>query len=73
MKSWWLWWFAAPTLDRAVRFILPSLNVCVKLSLTQTGNEGKGILFWKRSEGSSSESLNSIDMQIAAVPRSLEK
>lgn len=63
----------SPTLDRAVRYIVPSFNVSVKLSFTKTGNEVKGILFWKRSEGSSSESLSSIDMQIVAVPRSLEK
>ena len=59
-----------PHLDRAVRYIVPSFTVSVKLSFTKTGNEVKGILFWKHSEGSSSEALSSIDMQIVAVPRS---
>ena len=58
-----------PLLDRSVRYIVPSFNVSVKLSFTKTGNEVKGILFWKKSEGSSSEALSSIDMQIVAVPR----
>lgn len=61
-----------PLLDPAVRYIVPSFNVSVKLSFTKTGNEVKGILFWKRSEGSSTESLSSIDMQIVAVPRSAQ-
>lgn len=60
----------SPALDRAVRYIVPSFTVSVKLSFTKTGNEVKGILFWKSSEGSSSETLSSIDMQIVAVPRS---
>jgi hypothetical protein len=58
-----------PLLDQAVRYIVPSFNVSVKLSFTKTGNEVKGILFWKRSEGSETEALSSIDMQIVAVPR----
>lgn len=53
----------------SVRYIVPSFNVSVKLSFTKTGNEVKGILFWKRSEGSTTEALSSIDMQIVAVPR----
>jgi hypothetical protein len=52
-----------------VRYIVPSFNVSVKLSFTKTGNEVKGILFWKRSEGDTTEALSSIDMQIVAVPR----
>lgn len=58
-----------PLLDRSVRYIVPSFNVSVKLSFTKTGNEVKGILFWKHSEGNSTEALSSIDMQIVAVPR----
>jgi hypothetical protein len=58
-----------PLLDRSVRYIVPSFNVSVKLSFTKTGNEVKGILFWKKSEGDSTEALSSIDMQIVAVPR----
>lgn len=59
----------SPLLDPAVRYIVPSFNVSVKLSFTKTGNEVKGLLWWKRSEGSSTEALSSIDMQIVAVPR----
>jgi hypothetical protein len=58
-----------PLLDRSVRYIVPSFNVSVKLSFTKTGNEVKGILFWKKSEGATTEALSSIDMQIVAVPR----
>jgi hypothetical protein len=58
-----------PTLNRSVRYVVPSFNVSVKLSFTKTGSTVKGILFWKKSEGDRSESLSSIDMQIVAVPR----
>ena len=58
-----------PLLDRSVRYMVPSFNLSVKLSFTKTGNEVKGILFWKKSEGDSTEALSSIDMQIVAVPR----
>ncbi|MBS0444406.1 MAG: hypothetical protein JSR59_00510 [Proteobacteria bacterium] len=58
-----------PLLDRSVRYIVPSFNISVKLSFTKTGNEVKGILFWKKTEGDSTEALSSIDMQIVAVPR----
>ena len=61
-----------PLLDRSVRYVVPSFKVSVKLSFTKTGNEVKGILFWKRSEGESSEALSSIDMEIVAVPRTLQ-
>lgn len=58
-----------PLLNPSVRYVVPSFNVSVKLSFTKTGNEVKGILFWKKSEGDSTEALSSIDMQIVAVPR----
>jgi len=62
----------SPKLDHPVRYIVPSFKVSVKLSFTKTGNEVKGILFWKHSEGESSEALSSIDMEIVAVPRTRE-
>lgn len=58
-----------PRLDRPVRYVVPSFRVNVKLSFTKTGNEVKGLLFWKRSEGETSEALSEIEMQIVAVPR----
>jgi hypothetical protein len=56
-------------LDHPVRYTVPAFRVNVKLSFTKTGNEVKGVLFWKQSEGFSSESLSEIEMQIVAVPR----
>jgi hypothetical protein len=63
----------SPMLDPAMRYVVPSFKVSVKLSFTKTGNEVKGILFWKRSAGETSEGMSSIDMEIVAVPRSLER
>lgn len=51
-----------------VRYVVPQFTVNVKLSFTRTGSEVKGLLFWKRSEGETAESLSHIEMQIVAVP-----
>lgn len=51
-----------------VRYVVPSFTVNVKLSFTRSGSEVKGLLFWKRSEGETHETLSNIEMQIVAVP-----
>jgi hypothetical protein len=56
--------------DGATRYVVPEFKVSVKLSFTKTGETVKGILFWKKSEGSTSEALSEIQMSIVAVPRS---
>ena len=56
-------------LGSKMRYVVPSFKVSVKLSFTNTGGTVKGVLFWKKSEGFSSESLSQIDMEIVAVPR----
>ncbi len=56
-------------LGASVRYVVPQFRVSVKLSFTKTGETVKGILFWKRSEGASSETLSEIEMNITAVPR----
>jgi hypothetical protein len=53
----------------SVRYTVPEFRVKVKLSFTKTGGNVTGILFWKKSEGFSSESLSEIEMNIVAVPR----
>jgi len=58
-----------PLLNSSVRYAVPAFRVNVKLSFTKTGNEVKGILFWKQSEGVESSALSEIEMQIVAVPR----
>ena len=58
-----------PLLDRSVRYTVPAFRVNVKLSFTKTGSEVKGILFWKQTEGFSSQALSEIEMHIVAVPR----
>lgn len=55
-------------LGSKMRYVVPSFKVSVKL-VHQHRRHGQGVLFWKKSEGFSSESLSQIDMEIVAVPR----
>lgn len=59
----------SPLMNPALRYTVPAFRVNVKLSFTKTGDEVKGVLFWKRSEGFSNEALSEIEMNIVAVPR----
>lgn len=54
----------------SVRYTVPEFRVKVKLSFTKTGEKVTGILFWKKTEGVSAETLSEIEMNIVAVPRS---
>ena len=56
-------------LGGAVRYVVPEFKVSVKLSFTKTGEKVTGILFWKKTEGVSTEALSEIQMSIVAVPR----
>lgn len=52
----------------SVRYVVPSMKVSVRLSLTNSGQKVKGILFSKTTEGFSAETLSQIEMNIVAVP-----
>ena len=53
----------------SVRYTVPEFRVKVRLSFTKTGGNVTGILFWKKTEGASAETLSEIEMNIVAVPR----
>lgn len=51
-----------------MRYVVPSMKVSVKLSLTSSGSTVKGVLFSKTTEGFSAQTLSQIDIDIVAVP-----
>lgn len=50
------------------RYVVPSMKVSVKLSLTNSSQKVKGVLFSRSTEGFSAETLSQIDIDIVAVP-----
>jgi len=57
-----------PWRDSPVIYTIPTMKVSMKVSLTSTKEQVKGILFWKSSQGSTSESLSQIELEIVAIP-----
>jgi hypothetical protein len=51
-----------------VIYTIPSMKVSMKVSLTSTREQVKGILWWKTQQGSTSESLSQIELEIVAIP-----
>jgi hypothetical protein len=54
--------------DSPVIYTIPSMKVSMKVSLTSTREQVKGILWWKTQQGSSTESLSQIELEIVAIP-----
>ncbi|MBX3606622.1 MAG: hypothetical protein KF788_15190 [Piscinibacter sp.] len=50
------------------RYVVPSMKVSVKLSLTNSSQKVKGVLFSRNTEGFSAQTLSQIDIDIVAVP-----
>jgi len=59
---------SAPGAPVGLRYVVPSMKISVKLSLTNSGSTVKGILFSKTTEGFSAQTLSQIDIDIVAVP-----
>jgi hypothetical protein len=51
-----------------VVYTIPRMKVAMKVALTSTKTEVKGILWWKTQQGTTAESLSQIELEIVAVP-----
>jgi hypothetical protein len=58
----------APWRDSPVIYTIPTMKVSMKVSLTSTREQVKGILWWKTTQGSTAESLSQIELEIVATP-----
>ncbi|MBI1397786.1 MAG: hypothetical protein GC151_17580 [Betaproteobacteria bacterium] len=55
--------------DSPVIYTIPGMKVNVKVGLTATKERVKGILWWRTQQGTTTEALSQIEMDIVAVPR----
>ena len=59
-----------PWASSPVVYTIPSMKISMKVALTATKENVKGILWWRTQQGETSQSTSQIDMEIVAVPRS---
>ncbi len=50
-------------------YTIPKMKVSMKVALSYSQNEVKGILWWRSQEGSKVDSMSNIEMEIVAIPR----
>ena len=57
-----------PWSDSPVVYTIPRMKVAMKVALSSSKTQVKGILWWKTQQGTSAESLSQIELEIVAVP-----
>lgn len=57
--------------DSPVTYTIPSMKVNMKVALTASKQNVKGILWWRTQQGVTSEALSQIEMELVAIPRAL--
>jgi hypothetical protein len=50
-------------------YAIPKMTVSMKVALSYSQSEIKGILWWRSQEGSNVNSMSNIEMEIVAIPR----
>jgi hypothetical protein len=57
-----------PWRDSPVVYTIPKMKISMKVALSSTKTQVKGILWWKTQQGTTAESLSQIELEIVAVP-----
>ena len=57
-----------PWRDSPISYTIPTMKVSMKVALSSTKTQVKGILWWKTQQGTTAESLSQIELEIVAVP-----
>lgn len=58
-----------PWASSPVIYTIPSMRVSMKVALTATKENVKGILWWRTQQGETTQSVSQIDLEIVAIPR----